>query len=194
VRVFVTDRKIKRMQKFAQEVLLGAQRNRRLIALGNLRHFCGVAGSLTLDFPMARFYTSSIYWDMSLAGMRVGERGQNLSEIRGVSRAERVSRDKESTTSPEPRNAQHDKMSSASRGQMLMRQPARALEQNWVKVRLSRQSLRDLAYWRSLTRGEGRDLHPLPTDLTMHSDAADVGYVGTLGMCSEAGSPGLWEG
>jgi hypothetical protein len=28
----------------------------------------------------------------------------------------------------------------------------------------------------------------------MHSDAADVGYGGTLGTCVEAGSPGLWEG
>jgi hypothetical protein len=49
-------------------------------------------------------------------------------------------------------------------------------------------------YWRSLTRGEGRDLHPPPADLTMHSDAADVGYGGTLGMCSESGSNGLWKG
>jgi hypothetical protein len=47
-------------------------------------------------------------------------------------------------------------------------------------------------YWCSLTRGEGRDLHPPPADLTMHSDAADVGYGGTLGICSEAGSQGLW--
>jgi hypothetical protein len=28
----------------------------------------------------------------------------------------------------------------------------------------------------------------------MHSDAADVGYGGTLGTCTDAGSPGLWEG
>jgi hypothetical protein len=44
-----------------------------------------------------------------------------------------------------------------------------------------------------LTRGEGRDLHPPPARLTMHRDAADVGYGGILGLESEAGSPGLWE-
>jgi hypothetical protein len=63
-----------------------------------------------------------------------------------------------------------------------------------VKVRLSRQSLRDLSYWRSLTKGEGGDLYPRPADLTMHSDAADVGYGGTLVTDTAAGSPGLWEG
>jgi hypothetical protein len=39
-----------------------------------------------------------------------------------------------------------------------------------------------------------RQLQPPPADLTMHSDAADVGYGGTLGTCSGAGSPGLWKG
>jgi hypothetical protein len=68
-----------------------------------------------------------------------------------------------------------------------------APEQPWVRIRLSRQSLRDLAYWRSLVGGEVRDLHPLPADLSMHSDAENLGYCGTLGTDPEAGSPGLWE-
>jgi hypothetical protein len=54
MRVFVTDRKVNRMRKMAQEILLCAQRNRRLVPLGKLRHFCGVAVSLTLALPMAR--------------------------------------------------------------------------------------------------------------------------------------------
>ena len=61
-------------------------------------------------------------------------------------------------------------------------------------MRLSRQSLRDLRYWRSLTRGEGRELRPCPPHMAMHSDAADVGWGGTLGPNLQAGSPGLWEG
>lgn len=61
-------------------------------------------------------------------------------------------------------------------------------------MRLSRQSLRDLRYWRSLTRGEGRELRPCPPSMAMHSDAADVGWGGTLGPNLQAGSPGLWEG
>jgi hypothetical protein len=97
-------------------------------------------------------------------------------------------------TLPERRSAQCSKWVSTPGEGELTWQHHRAPEPRWDKVRLSRQSLRDLAYWRSLTRGEGRDLHPPPADLTMHSDAADVEYGGTLGMESEAGSPGLWEG
>jgi hypothetical protein len=59
MRVFVTDRKVKRMRKIAQEILLCAQRNRRLVPLRKLRHFCGVTVSLKLALPMARFYTRS---------------------------------------------------------------------------------------------------------------------------------------
>lgn len=60
------------------------------------------------------------------------------------------------------------------------------------RVRLSRQSLRDLRFWRGLTRGEGRNLHPVAPDLTMHSDAANVGYGGALGSNTLAGSQGSW--
>jgi hypothetical protein len=97
-------------------------------------------------------------------------------------------------TLPERRDAQCSKWVSAPGDWELTWQHHSAPEPLWDKVCLSRQSLRDLAYWLSLTRGEGRDLHPPPADLTMHSDAADVGYGGTLRMESEAGSPGLWEG
>ena len=62
------------------------------------------------------------------------------------------------------------------------------------KVRLCRQSLRDLRYWRTLTRGDGTELHQLPPQMTIHSDAADVGHEGTLGYDTVAGSPGLWDG
>lgn len=61
-------------------------------------------------------------------------------------------------------------------------------------MRVCRQSMRDLSFWRSLSRGEGRDLIRLPPNVTMHSDAADVGYGGTLGFDEEQGSRGLWEG
>jgi hypothetical protein len=43
-----------------EELLLCAQRNRRLISLEKVRHFCGVAVSLTLVLHMARFYTRII--------------------------------------------------------------------------------------------------------------------------------------
>jgi hypothetical protein len=57
MQVFVTDHKVQRMRRKVQEILLSAQRNRRLVAVEKLRHFCGVAVSLTLAQPMARFYT-----------------------------------------------------------------------------------------------------------------------------------------
>lgn len=61
------------------------------------------------------------------------------------------------------------------------------------RVRLSRQSLRDLCHWRSLTRGDGRQLQPAAPTMALHTDAADLGYGGTLGIGMTPGAPGLWE-
>jgi hypothetical protein len=93
MRLFVTDLKVQRMRRMAQEILLSeillsSQRNRRLVAVGKLRHFCGVAVPLTLALPMARFYTRSLYWDMSLAGLDAEERGQSQREVRRAERGE----------------------------------------------------------------------------------------------------------
>jgi hypothetical protein len=41
---------------------------------------------LTLALPMALLYTRSLYWDMSLAWLRAGERGQSQREARVESR------------------------------------------------------------------------------------------------------------
>jgi hypothetical protein len=179
MRVFVTDSKVQRMRRLAQEILLSAQRNQRLVVVGKLRHFCGVAVSLTLALPMARFYTWSLYWDMRLAGLRAEDRGQSQREVR---RAERGGR------RAIPLFALASARQSAKRSCHTLSAP----EQPLIKIRLLRQSLRDLAYWCVLLRGEGWDLHSLPADLTMHSDAAEMGYGGTLG--TDPGSTCLWEG
>lgn len=63
-----------------------------------------------------------------------------------------------------------------------------------MRVRLCRKSLRDLTYWRSLARGEGRDLVHRGPGLTLYSDSRDFSYGGTLGKDEEAGARGLWEG
>lgn len=154
MRVFVANRKVLRVRQLSKQILLLAQRNRRLINRDLLEHFCGVCVALSLALPLARFYTRSLYFDM--AGARMEERGQ--SPQRGPSVA-RISRAEDSPS----------------------------------RVRLSRQSLRDLRFWRQLTRGEGRELRPCPPDLALHSDAADVGWGGTLGPDLRAGSRGLWE-
>jgi hypothetical protein len=61
MRVFVTDRKVQRMLRMAQEILLSSERNRRLVAVRKSRHFCSVTVSLTLALPMDRFYTRGLY-------------------------------------------------------------------------------------------------------------------------------------
>ena len=155
MRVFVTDAKVAKLRKLAKELLLSVQRNRRLVSAARLRHFCGVAVSLTLALPLSRFYTRSLYWDLSLAEKHAASRG-NLD------------------AAGHPRSGW--------------------FRAEYAKVRLSRQSIRDLRYWRSLARGEGRDLIRPEPSLTAHSDAADLGYGGTLGFEQQAGRPGLWEG
>lgn len=67
MRVFVTEAKVTRVRRLASKLILMAQRNRRLVPLELVRHFCGVCVSLTLALPLARFYTRSLYFDMSLA-------------------------------------------------------------------------------------------------------------------------------
>lgn len=148
MRVFVTDAKVVRVQKWARKVIGIAARNQRLVPLDMLRSFCGLCVSLTLAMPLARFYTRSLYFDMA--------------------RAERESMGKEKDVEGPNTSA--------------------------ARVRICRQSMRDLSFWRKLTRGEGRDLVPVGVDVTMHSDEADVGYGGTLGFDEGAGSPGFWEG
>jgi hypothetical protein len=170
MRVYVTDKKVERMKRLAKELLLSSQRNIRLVSPEKLRHFCEVAVSLTLALPLARFYTRSLYWDMSLANL-TSACGRHAHTARGSAR-------------PAP----------PRRSQSYLECHVAPWESSWGKVRLSRKSLRDLAYWRTLVRGEGRDLWRVEPDLVMHSDAADVGYGGTLGFNKEAGYPGLWAG
>ncbi len=63
------------------------------------------------------------------------------------------------------------------------------------RCRLSHQSLPDLRTWRTMTSTdcEGRPIHPPVSQAVLHSDAADVGYGGTLGTDDSAGAPGIWE-
>lgn len=75
-----------------------------------------------------------------------------------------------------------------------VRGPFTRIELSKGIVRLSRQSLRDMAYYCSLSWGEGRDMIQRGPDIVMYIDAADVGYMDTLEFRVEAGAPGLWEG
>ena len=68
MRVYVADRKVKRVRKFASRILLLAQLNKRLVSVELVRRFCGICVSLLLGYPLARFYTRSLYFDLSIDG------------------------------------------------------------------------------------------------------------------------------
>lgn len=70
------------------------------------------------------------------------------------------------------------------------------------RIRLSHQSIRDLRVWRRLSATElgGRPMTPMTVDAAMHTDAADMGYGGTLnasdhrpGVQGEAHTQGVWS-
>lgn len=144
MRVFISASKIKRIRLLARKMLVLATRNRRLVSSDALRHFCGVAVSVGLGYPLARFFTRSLFFDLT--------RAESRSKTQGTIKCYNG------------------------------------------RVRLSRQSLRDLQHWRCLTREDGRALQPAKPDLSLHTDAADLGYGGTLGPSMEPGARGLWEG
>lgn len=72
--IFVSVRKIEKVQSLARKFLLLAQRNIGLILLELVRHFCRICVSLWLTVPLARFYTRSLYFDMGLAEKKEKER------------------------------------------------------------------------------------------------------------------------
>ena len=86
--------------------------------------------------------------------------------------------------------ALYDDMSPRSRHDPLPR-AARA----GARVRLSHAAIRDLRTWQRLTSTfeEGRDILPRQPDGLLHTDAAEVGYGGTLARTGNPGDPGEWE-
>jgi hypothetical protein len=66
---------------------------------------------------------------------------------------------------------------------------------NGNRCRLSHQSIRDLQMWRKLasTETDGGPTRPLPIKGIMDTDAADVGFGGTLDVAGNPGDPGQWQ-
>jgi hypothetical protein len=145
MKFFICPRKVLKIQSMARNIVQQAIIGRRWVSRSKLRSFAGTCVSLTLAMPFARFFTRSIYDDLSTA--------------RRGARRER------------PASRQGD------------------------RVRLSHQSLRDLRTWQRLARAEkeGRRMHPPVPDGIMHTDAADVGYGGTLDREGQPGDQGAWE-
>lgn len=87
MKVFVSEKKVEKVRSLAKKIMLLAQKNRRLVSLELLRHFCGVCVSLTLALPLARFYTRSIYFDMSLAERKSAQEERGPSTQQGPTRS-----------------------------------------------------------------------------------------------------------
>lgn len=74
------------------------------------------------------------------------------------------------------------------------RTTGRQAARHGARFRLRHQSIRDLRTCRDFMarEREGRPIHaPIP-ECDLHTDAADLGFGGTLGGVGEAGDPGLW--
>jgi Reverse transcriptase (RNA-dependent DNA polymerase) len=71
---------------------------------------------------------------------------------------------------------------------------SRASREN-KRCRLSHQTLRDLRFWKRVTskEKEGRPIRPTLPEMSLHTDAADLGFGGTLGPKGQPGERGLWE-
>lgn len=61
------------------------------------------------------------------------------------------------------------------------------------KIRLSNAGRRDLQAWRTMLAGDGRLICGGEESWNLHTDAADVGFGGTLGRDMRPGSPGVVE-
>lgn len=133
----VVPHKVERVRQLARNIMKDAMIGRRWVKPDKLASFCGTCVSLSLALPWARFYTRSLYTDMSSNRRR---------DARG-------------------------------------------------RVRLSHQALRDLGFWKRMSGPDmdGRPIHPFTPEASMHTDAADAGFGGTLhDRDLGAGVRGLW--
>ena len=61
-------------------------------------------------------------------------------------------------------------------------------------IRLSRQMIRDMDYWKHLKKGDWQAFRNAEKDMMLHSDASDLGFGGTLCFASCPGENGRWYG
>lgn len=95
MKIFVTSKKVERIRRLSKKILLLAQNNQRLVPASLLRSFCGVCVSVSLALPLERFYTGSLFSDLSRASDRARYSGpvrltrqslRDLSYLRALTR------------------------------------------------------------------------------------------------------------
>ena len=187
---FIAPRKIAKVRHMAKHLISESTRGRRWVSVARLRSFVGLCVSLTLAMPFARFYTRSLYWDMHSNSGDVSNVYPGSAKARGQSPQHAASLRALRSTSPATPQARSARTVYEKRECVLPR-----AARGGARCRLSYQGIRDLRTWCELTNAEreGRPLRPVVSPaMTLHTDAADVGYGGTLGPAEKAGSPELW--
>jgi hypothetical protein len=82
MRFFIAPRKIVRIQETARSLLRQARECRCRVARERLRSFCGLFVSLSLPMPYARFYSRSLYDDMSTRCVDTRGSSRNITRCR----------------------------------------------------------------------------------------------------------------
>lgn len=164
--VFSTAPKVAHLRQLSRRMLLVATRNQRLVIADAVRHFCGVAVSISLGYPLQWNYMRSIFSDLACAERK--ERGKSLH----LTKASACVREQASSGETDFARA----MTATPRG---LGAPTLVVIIRCFRgrVRLSRESLRDLQHWPSMTTGNGRKLKTTATTIALHTDATDLGYV-----------------
>ena len=93
MKFYIQPHKVKKVQQLSGRLLLEVRMGRRWVSERALRHFCGVCVSLTLAMPWARFYTRSLYWDISRGRLDArGRRRLSHQSIRDLCKWRKLSR------------------------------------------------------------------------------------------------------
>jgi hypothetical protein len=79
MRFYIVPRKIAKVHGIARVILRQDRQGRWWISRDRLRSFCGVCVSLSLAMPFARFYTRSIYDDMTRRPRKVEHQGMGIA-------------------------------------------------------------------------------------------------------------------
>jgi hypothetical protein len=84
--VQVLPRKVRQVEGLAARLIRECYRNRGHVLRDAVERFCGVLVALTLGFPLARFYTRSLYTDLKKSGNSVHVRlaAQSLHDLKSL--------------------------------------------------------------------------------------------------------------
>ena len=136
-----TEPKVEKVRRMAKELIREAVAGRRWVTRSKLASFCGVAVSMMLPIPLARFYTRSL----------------------------------------------HDALSDWTRRTELAARCG-------LRTRLSNRAVKDLQVWRRMGPGGRLMQEDAQTcDLSIHTDAAELGWGGTVSTDLRPGGEGEKE-